>query len=194
VSSRNTVLRAVDQVSLAAWFGGSLMGALALPRAASSSDRPLQAEGEGWQAWRPVQTAAVVAQLASGAALTYTNKGRVLTQQGVPGTSAVRTALTGAALAATVVAARSGRRAGTAAREGGTGGNGASGEAPAEGDAATESALVSTRVAQWAVPVLTGAMLVLDARMGEQQRPMQVALGVVNRVVPPPVASRIPAA
>ena len=88
MSSRNTVLRAVDQVSLAAWFGGSLMGALALPRAARASDQPLQAEGAGWQAWQPVQTAAVVAQLASGAALTYTNKSRVLTQRGVLGTSA----------------------------------------------------------------------------------------------------------
>jgi hypothetical protein len=37
---------------------------------------------------------------------------------------------------------------------------------------------------QWAIPALTGAVLVVNARMGEQQRPAQVALGMVQRLLP----------
>jgi hypothetical protein len=37
---------------------------------------------------------------------------------------------------------------------------------------------------QWAIPALTGAVLVVNARMGEQQRPAQVALGMVRRLLP----------
>jgi hypothetical protein len=35
---------------------------------------------------------------------------------------------------------------------------------------------------QWAIPALTGAVLVVNARMGEQQRPAQVAGGLLGRL------------
>jgi hypothetical protein len=35
---------------------------------------------------------------------------------------------------------------------------------------------------QWVVPALTGAVLVVNARMGEQQRPAQVAGGLLGRL------------
>ena len=34
---------------------------------------------------------------------------------------------------------------------------------------------------QWVVPALTGTLVVLNARMGEQQRPQNVVQGVVER-------------
>jgi hypothetical protein len=37
---------------------------------------------------------------------------------------------------------------------------------------------------QWAIPALTGALLVVNARMGEQQRPMTVVAGVLSRLNP----------
>jgi putative copper export protein len=37
---------------------------------------------------------------------------------------------------------------------------------------------------QWVIPVLTGAVLVVNARMGEQQRPTQVSKGLVWRLLP----------
>ena len=37
---------------------------------------------------------------------------------------------------------------------------------------------------QWGIPILTGAMLVVNARMGEQQRPTQVSGGVFRRLLP----------
>ena len=38
-------------------------------------------------------------------------------------------------------------------------------------------------VLQWVVPALTGALLVLNAYQGEQQRPTVVARGLVKRVI-----------
>jgi hypothetical protein len=40
------------------------------------------------------------------------------------------------------------------------------------------------KVLQWVIPALTGAMLVLNARMGEQQRPAQVSGGLLGRLQP----------
>ena len=37
---------------------------------------------------------------------------------------------------------------------------------------------------QWVIPVLTGAVLVVNARMGEQQRPAQVTKGLLGRLLP----------
>ena len=35
---------------------------------------------------------------------------------------------------------------------------------------------------QWAVPVLTGAIVVLGSQQGEQQRPSQILSGVARRI------------
>ena len=45
------------------------------------------------------------------------------------------------------------------------------------------------RLLQWAIPALTGAVLVLNARMGEQQRPAQVTKGAARP--PSPRTSRL---
>ncbi len=39
-------------------------------------------------------------------------------------------------------------------------------------------------VVQWIIPALTGAMLVLNALMGEQQRPKEVFRGIAARLSP----------
>jgi len=40
------------------------------------------------------------------------------------------------------------------------------------------------KLLQWVIPVLTGAVLVVSARMGEQQRPTQAAGGLLGRLRP----------
>jgi hypothetical protein len=40
------------------------------------------------------------------------------------------------------------------------------------------------RLLQWVIPALTGAVLVLNARMGEQQRPTQATRGLLGRLRP----------
>ena len=171
---RNTFIRAANEVSLAVWFGGSLMGATGLERGAAAVDREKhRVESTAWSAWQPVQMTAIATQLASGAALTFVNRKRVAGQRGVATTSAVRTALTGAAIAMTIMAARTGSK----------------GAADAEHDRGADDPVDEAderrlRIAQWMVPALTGAMVVMDALMGEQQRPHQVMRGALDRVLP----------
>jgi hypothetical protein len=175
MAERNTFIRAANEVSLAVWFGGALMGATGVARGAGATDGDRhRVESAAWSAWQPIQVAAIATQLASGAALTLANRKRVAGQRGVARTSAIRTGLTGAAIAMTVLAARTGSKVASDHE-----GDGDSREdADANGD---ERRL---RLAQWMVPALTGAIVVMDAFMGEQQRPNQVARGALERILP----------
>ena len=70
-TSRNTLARSVHDLGLAAWFGGSLMGAIGVNRSAAKVARSkdtAHVAGAGWSAWTPVNLAAIGAYLAGGAA------------------------------------------------------------------------------------------------------------------------------
>ncbi len=174
----NVTSRAVNELSLAAWFGGSLMGATALRRAAATgSPTPWAGEDAGWSAWQPVQYSAMAAQVASGIAITVANRKRVFAQRGVAKVSLVRAGVLAAALGTTFLAARSGR---------------AASQAHQDGDAERAASLEHrTRILQWAVPGLTGTLIVLDAIQGEQQRPLQVLTGVAQRLLPDRIADHL---
>jgi hypothetical protein len=179
----NTIARTLHDLGLAAWFGGSLMGATGVNGAAAVVQDPsqrLRVANSGWARWTPLNLAGIAAHLAGGAVLTGANKGRLAGQKGVAAASAVKTALTVAALGTTAYARVLGRRlerAGDVPVEGGTTPN------PATPDEVTR-AQRQLSVLQWAIPVLTGAVLVVNARMGEQQRPAQVTKGLVQRLRP----------
>jgi len=179
----NTVARTLHDLGLAAWFGGSLMGATGLNGAASVVDDPaqrLRVANTGWARWTPLNLAGIAAHLAGGAVLTGGNKGRLAGQQGAATASTVKTALTVAALGTTAYARALGKRlerAGDVPVEGGT-----SPDPTTPQDVARAQRRLT--VLQWAIPVLTGAVLVVSARMGEQQRPTQVTGGLIRRFVP----------
>jgi hypothetical protein len=179
----NTVARTLHDLGLAAWFGGSLMGAAGLNGAASVVDDPaqrLRVANTGWARWTPLNLAGIAAHLAGGAVLTGANKGRLAGQEGVAATSTVKTALTVAALGTTAYARVLGKRlerAGDVPVEGGTTPNATTPE-----DVARAQRRLTAL--QWAIPVLTGAVLAVSARMGEQQRPTQVTKGLVGRLLP----------
>ena len=64
------VVRAANQIGLATWFGGSLMGAAGLEGAAAavdSEDQRTEIERQGWARWTPVQSAAIASYVASAA-------------------------------------------------------------------------------------------------------------------------------
>ena len=65
-------------------------------------------------------------------------------------------------------------------------GQAAPAEGPTDPNAATPAdtgkAMKQEKLAQWAIPALTGGMLVLNALQGEQQRPNQVATGTIQRI------------
>jgi CBS domain-containing protein len=175
----NIVARSLHDLGLAAWFGGSLMGAVGLNGAAAAVDRPeqrLRVANAGWARWTPVNLAGIAAHVAGGSILLVANKGRVAGQRGVATATIAKTALTGLALAATGYSRALGaklQRVGDAPVEGGT--------TPTE-DSPEEVAKVQRQlnVLQWVIPGLTGATLVLNAKMGEQQRPTKVAAGVMQ--------------
>ena len=105
--TNNTVARTLHDLGLAAWFGGSLMGATGVNGAAAVVQDPsqrLRVANSGWARWTPLNLAGIVAHLAGGAVLTGANKGRLAGQQGVAATSTVKTALTVAALGTTAYA------------------------------------------------------------------------------------------
>jgi hypothetical protein len=182
-SNDNTVARTLHDLGLAAWFGGSLMGATGVNGAAAAVEDPtqrLRVARTGWARWTPLNLAGIAAHLAGGAVLTGANKGRLAGQQGVATASTIKTALTVAALGTTAYARMLGKkleRAGDVPVEGGTTPN------PATPDEVTRAQRQLTAL-QWVIPALTGAVLVVNARMGEQQRPIQVSKGLVARLIP----------
>ncbi|HVM18430.1 MAG TPA: hypothetical protein VM307_00555 [Egibacteraceae bacterium] len=194
MSQTNTLARTLHDVGLAAWFGGSLFGAVGLNGASDEVTDPTdraRVANAGWGRWTPVNAAAIAAHLLGGAKITTGNKGRLAGQRGVGTASAIKAGLTAAALGATAYSRVLGQKVMEAEAKEAQGAFGQDGLPVA--DATTPTAQTSDEAAQaqkqlkilqWAIPALTGGLLVLNARMGEQQRPTEVAKGIVGRYVP----------
>jgi hypothetical protein len=183
MTERNTIARSLSEVGLAAWFGGSLMGAIGVNGAAAEVDRPDQrarVANAGWSRWTPVNLAAIGAHLAGSLVLTAGNKGRIAGQKNVATTAIAKTAVTAGALAATAYARALGQKMISAGDVPVDGGTDPSAQTPPE----VADAQRRLNKLQWAIPALTGTLLVMDALMGEQQRPSQAASGFVARLLP----------
>ncbi len=183
MAGRQLLTRSLHDVGLAAWFGGSLMGAVGLNGAAAAVRDPgdrTRVAAAGWAKWAPVQGVALAAHLVGDVALLVRNSGRVATQQGAGANTAVKTALTAAALGITVWSGIEGARLG---KETPTPAAGAT-EPTGGTDEHTASAQRRLKVLQWSIPALTGVLLVLTSQQGEQQKPRQIAAGVVKNLLP----------
>lgn len=172
MSGRNTVLRSMHDLGVAAWFGGGLMGATGLNGGAAEAKDPterLRLASLGWAKWAPVQFAAIAVHGIGGIGLIVENKGRLAVQGEAQVNSVVKILVTAAAGAASVAAGLAGARILKHSDEGGAGvtepGSGTSDE--------LASAQRAEKALQWAIPVLTGVLIVLGAQQGEQQRPAQ---------------------
>ena len=100
----DTTFRALHDVGLAAWFGGSVFGIAGLNAAAEEAPDQRTTdviESIGWAKWSPVAAAAIGAHLVGGGGLLLGNRKRALAQKGAGGTAVAKLAFTGAALAAT---------------------------------------------------------------------------------------------
>jgi hypothetical protein len=190
MAETNSFARSLHDIGLAAWFGGSLMGAVGVNGAAAQVDDPGQrarVASAGWARWTPVNMAAIMAHLIGGTILTTANKGRIAGQRGVARAAIAKGAITLAALGATAYARVLGQRVMNA------------GDVPVEGatsahpltPADVEQAQRQLNLLQWLIPALTGGALALNAAMGEQQRPKEVITGVVKRLIPSKVASKL---
>src|SRR3954468_4732503 len=103
MSTRNTVLHALHDVGLAAWFGGSLFGLAGLNAAAEESGDRRTADrvsSIGWAKWSPVNFLAIGAHVVGGAGLLAENRKRRVARRGHPGPASATLALPAAAMAA----------------------------------------------------------------------------------------------
>ncbi len=179
MTERNTLAHALHDIGLAAWFGGSLMGAIGVNGAAADVDDPRQrarVANAGWGRWTPVNAAAIGAHLVGGAQLMRANKGRVANQKGVLANTNTKLALTAGALGATAYARVLGKKMQKAGDVPVGGGTDSIGTTPPE----IAKAQKQLSALQWAIPGLTGAMLASSSLHEEQQRPSQVVGGVLK--------------
>jgi hypothetical protein len=180
MSERNTVVRSLHDLGLAAWFGGSLAGAVGINGAAADVPDPkqrLRVANSGWARWTPVNFAGIVAHVVGGTGLLLANKGRVATQKGVGTSTVAKAALTGAALAVTGYSRLLGKKlekAEPAVVEGGT-------DPAPETPEDVAKAQRQLKVCQWLIPGLTGGVAVLNALAGEQQKPSQQVPGILKK-------------
>lgn len=180
---QDTTTRSMHDLGLSAWFGGTLANAVALNAAAGAADSDSgtgQVTNTGWDRWTPVNAAAIGMHLVGSVGQLVGNRERLVGQQGVAAMSVVKTALTVGALGATGYARLLGRKVSRRTA------------VPAE-DATTPTESTPDDVAaaqrqlkalQWAIPALTGALVVISAFAGEQQRPASVVAGLRNRLSP----------
>jgi hypothetical protein len=168
-NDQHTVLRSMHDLGLAAWFGGNLMGAVGVNKAATAAqDRSerTRLSSIGWGAWTPVQAAAIGAHLIGAVGMFGADRGRVTADAQARTNAVVKTVVTVAAIGTSVASGVLGAKVGQAA--------------PVPSRTATEpGALTPPDVAaaqqglkplQWVTPALTGVLVVLTAQQGEQQR------------------------
>ncbi|WP_369070038.1 hypothetical protein [Kineococcus terrestris] len=181
MTGRQTLIRSLHDVGLAAWFGGSLFGAVGLNGASAVVRDPrdrTKVAAAGWARWAPVNAAALTAHAIGGVGLIVGNKGRVLGQSGTRGNTVLKAALTVVAMGVTGYSGLKGAQLGKDA------------DAPAasgvDPDARTPEDVAESqrklKALQWAIPALTGVLLVMTAQQGEQQKVSQVVKGFLPGV------------
>ncbi|MBE4719063.1 MULTISPECIES: hypothetical protein [unclassified Pseudarthrobacter] len=173
----NLVARSVHDLTAAAWFGGSLMGAIGLNGAAADAKDPAERtrlSSAGWMKWAPVQTAAFASHLLADLAIAFENKDRIAKQDGVARDTVIKTAVTVAGAAVTLYAGILGKKVDQLADQGGEGAT----EPRAGASDELKSAQQQLKMLQWAIPAFAGAVIILGAKHGEMQRPKNVFQGL----------------
>lgn len=181
--AKSTTSHALHDLGLAAWFGGTLANAVALNPAAGeadSSSRVGAVANAGWDRWTPVNAAAIGAHLVGSVGLLNRDVPRMHAQQGVASMATLKTALTVGALGATAYSRALGRKVSKHVDVPAESGTEPAATTPRE----VASAQRQLRALQWAVPALTGGLVVIAAYASEQYRVSEVKTGIVKRLLP----------
>lgn len=189
-SNRNTIIRSMHDLGAAAWFGGTLMGAVGVnggSKDVKDPDERAAVAAAGWARWAPFSAAAIGAHLVGATGLLLANRNRVRDQKGAGANAVIKAALTAAAIGTTAYSGMLGAKiAAEGSSEPAEGGTVPSGGTP-DNVARLEQ---QQRILQWVTPALTGGILILGAQQGEQQRASEqlrtrgwsAVKGVANRV------------
>jgi hypothetical protein len=173
--ARNTLSRALHDLGLSAWFGGTLANAVALNAAAGAAGKDTgRVANEGWNRWTPVNAVAIGAHLVGSVGQILGNRGRIAQQEGVASMSVGKTLLTAAALGATAYSRALGQVVNSQDNPSSKSGTKPTKRTKAEVAAAQEQ----LDTLQWVIPALTGALVWVSSYAGEQQRASEVLRGV----------------
>jgi hypothetical protein len=162
--------RSLHDLGAAAWFGGSLMGAIGVNGGSKDVKDPAEravVASAGWARWAPVAAVAIGAHSIGSIGIFIANRDRVRDQRGAGTNSAIKSVLTVAAIGTTVysglVGAKIAQEGSSSPVEGGT--------VPSADTPDNVAALQQQqRILQWATPALTAGIIILGAQQGEQQR------------------------
>lgn len=176
--ARNTVSRALHDLGLSAWFGGTLANAVALNPASGAAGKDSgRVANEGWNRWTPVNAVAIGTHLVGAVGQLVGNRRRVAQQEGVATMSVGKTLLTAAALGATAYSRSLGQIVNSQDNPSSKSGTKPTKRTKAEIAAAQEQ----LDTLQWVIPALTGALVWVSSYAGEQQRPSEVLPGMARR-------------
>ena len=181
--TRNTPSRSLHDLGLAAWFGGTLANAVALNSASAEADAAADrgaVANAGWDRWTPVNAVAIGAHVVGSLGQIRGNTARIHGQKGVPSMVVGKTALTAAALGVTAYSRGRGRTVDSHHDVPVASGTQPVASTPPEVAAAQKK----LAVLQWVVPAITGALVVVSAFAGEQERASEAAPGVLKRILP----------
>ncbi|GAA0288269.1 hypothetical protein [Kineococcus aurantiacus] len=181
MAGRQTLIRTLHDAGLAAWFGGSLFGAVGLNGAAAAASDPSERTkiaSAGWGKWAPVNAVALAAHTVGGIGLIAGNAGRVATQKGAGKNTVIKSVITLVAMGVTGYSGLQGVKLGKNSPTPAAGATEPSAQTPQEAAQAQKR----LKVLQWTIPALTGVLLVMTVQQGEQQKPSQIAKGLIDRV------------
>ena len=187
--SSHVLAQAVHDLGAALWFGGAVMGVAGVNKAGNDLRDPIdkvRVAESAWQRFAPVEWAGIAAVLAAGSQLTRASAGRLATQHGWARAGGTKAAVAVAGAAATAFAAYSGQKIGQLTEQAA-----AAGRPVDVQDASTPSAQTPAeiatwqrrqRVAQYLVPLASGANIVLNAYLVQTYRPGATAKGLLRSV------------
>ena len=181
--AKSTFSHALHDLGLAAWFGGTLANAVSLNAAAAEAGDPTRVgavANAGWDRWTPVNAAAIGAHLVGSLGLLSRDEPRMKAQQGVGSMAALKTVLTVGALGTTAYSRVLGRKVSAHAAVPAESGTEPTASTPREVAVAQKQ----LKALQWAVPAMTGGLVVIAAYASEQYRVSEVKSGIVQRLLP----------
>ena len=187
----HVLAQAVHDLGSALWFGGAVMGVAGVNKAGAglndAADKVKVADA-AWSRFAPAEWAGIAAVLGAGAQLTNASKGRLAAQHGWARAGSTKAAVAVLGAAATGYAAYTGQKIGALSKQAAKSGTGFDVK-----DASTPNAQTPPEIAAWqkrqravqyAVPLLSGANIVLNAYLTQTYRPGAAAKGFARTLLP----------
>ena len=176
----NLLARSAHDLGAAAWFGGTLMGAVGLNGATGKAKDPKERtrlSALGWAKWTPVQIAAFAIHGIGGIGLILGNKGRVAAQDSVGSNTVWKTIVTVVGMALSLYSGMLGKKVGELADQGAEGAT----EPRPGADDALAKAQSQLKATQWLLPLIRGLVVVMGSKQGEMQRPENGKKGLFKK-------------